>query len=144
MRRGRGLTATLLAGAFALVLLGSGMSVADAAARPATTIPCSEKKLDSAVKKGGTIDFGAACTITITKTITIGKSANVTIQGDGFQVELAGNTAVRLFVVSGGTLSISGIELANGKATGSTGTNGAWGTSGTGGSQGAAGAPGTE
>lgn len=45
------------------------------------------------------MQFGVACSLTLTKTVKLAKSRDVTIEGNGFQVELSGGTAVQLFSV---------------------------------------------
>ena len=74
---GRNRMRTVLAGAFGVVLVCSSASAAGASARAFAPLACSQSKLDKAVKAGGTYDFGAACTITITKTMTVGSGDDV-------------------------------------------------------------------
>ncbi len=126
-----------------LILLGVGAASAPAWAGGGTTTitTCTQKAFDKAVKKTGTVQFGLACSLTLTKTVKFAKSKNVTIEGNGFQVKISGGETVQLFSVSGGALSISGIELEEGAAIGAAGTNGVARTSGTTG--GTPGTPGT-
>lgn len=80
---------------------------------------------------GDTITFAAGLTGTITLTsgqLTIDR--DLTIQGPGANaLTVSGNNAGRVFQVNAGTVSISGLTIANGHVTG--GAGGAIGNSGT-------------
>jgi hypothetical protein len=72
---------------------------------------------------GDTIDFAANLTGTITLTtaeLVVGK--NLTISGPGLSVlTVSGNNASRVFNITGGIVSISGLTIANGHSTSANG-----------------------
>ncbi len=62
-----------------------------------------------------TISFQAGLTGTITLASTLTIAENLTIQGPGANViTVSGNNAVQVFNVTGGTITISGLTIANG------------------------------
>src|SRR5579863_6307331 len=105
--------------------------------------PCTFTTFRTDVLAGGTVTFGAACTLTLTSPITIGSTLTVNITSGGFSVTLSGGSTNQLFLVKGGHLNITGLSLENGRVTGKSGTTGGVGTGGSTGSNGAAGARGT-
>jgi hypothetical protein len=127
------------------VALGGLLTTAGVATAGPTTVACTQSAFDAAVKAGGTVVFGANCTITLTKTVNIPASLTVSIESGGNTVDLSGDDSVRLFSVAGGSLTISGITLSQGVVTGKTGkggSNGADGVTGANGAPGSSSSPG--
>ena len=109
-----------------------------ASAGPATVISvCTLANFEAAVAAGGTVTFATNCSLTLTNTVKVPSSLNLTINGGGFTVSLSGDTSVQLFSVKGGTLAITGITLGQGTSRGATGKDGMAGASGTTGANGA-------
>ncbi|MFI5414737.1 MAG: hypothetical protein ACHQ16_03605, partial [Candidatus Lutacidiplasmatales archaeon] len=105
--------------------------------------PCTFTTFKSDVLAGGTVQFGAACTMTMTSAITIPSTLTVNITAPGVAVTLSGANANQLFIVNGGHLNITGISLDNARITAKAGIAGTTGTAGTSGSNGVAGPSGT-
>lgn len=83
--------------------------------------------------------FDRAGTIHLSRALPV-INQNLTINGPGAdKLTIDGNNLYRGFQVDGGSVSISGLTIANGKAVGSNGTNGEDGVAGGGGGGGAAG-----
>jgi len=79
--------------------------------------PSNQAMLEAAIGAagpGGTMLFSCDASITLSSTIAL---ADVSLDGNGFDVTLDGNHAVRIFTVSG-TVSLTGLNLVNG-STGS-------------------------
>jgi len=75
--------------------------------------PADQSGLEAAIGAagpGGTMLFSCDTSITLTSTIAL---ADVTLDGNGFDVTIDGNHAVRIFNVSG-TVSLTGLHLTNG------------------------------
>ncbi|HYO88892.1 MAG TPA: hypothetical protein VER79_09595, partial [Candidatus Limnocylindrales bacterium] len=73
---------------------------------------------------GSTITFGVSGTITLTSGV-IGINKNLTINGPGAAaLTISGNGASRIFDVYGSTLTISGLRLTQGRASGPGGEDG--------------------
>ncbi len=110
----------------------------------ATTISaCSFAKLASAVGKGGVVKFGVNCPdLVFTKTLAVTGSLTVDLEANGHQVVLDGGGRLRLFEVTGGTLTINGMTLQDGLAAGKAGTQGRDGLAGSPGANGSDGAGG--
>ncbi|MCO5176884.1 MAG: hypothetical protein M9890_07955, partial [Thermomicrobiales bacterium] len=75
--------------------------------------PSNQAMLEAAIGAagpGGTMLFSCNTSITLTSTIAL---ADVTLDGNGFDVTLDGNDAVRIFTVSG-TVSLIGLHLTHG------------------------------
>lgn len=103
----------------------------------ATIGTCSEAALAKAVSKGGTVTFGLSCSDhKFTTPIAIPFSLRVTITSAGHTVLLGGQAKTQLFVVTGGILTLKGLTLEDGKASGRTGSNGKAGGAGAPGSAG--------
>jgi len=116
------------------------------------TSPCTFSTFETDVLAGGTVVFGASCTLLFPSAITIPSSLSVTIGSGGFAVTLSGDGSTQLFIVNGGQLNITSITLYGGYASGtnagtagdgSNGANGATGASGPAGGVGSAGGAGT-
>ncbi|HYK93257.1 MAG TPA: hypothetical protein VEY07_04350, partial [Thermoplasmata archaeon] len=105
--------------------------------------PCTFTTFQSDVLAGGTVTFGAACSLTMTSAITIPSTLTVNITSGGFTVSLSGGSSNQLFIVKGGHLNITGITLQNGRATGTAGLAGTAGTIGAAGTNGVTGTSGT-
>src|SRR4051794_11419678 len=123
-----------------------GLLGLSAPAQATTTISsCTDAALRSAVAAGGTVLFGVDCTdLQLSKQLTIPAGLQVDLRANGHQAVLDGRNAVRHFVVDG-TLSITGLKLENGRATGAAGAPGQAGVpaaTGTGGAGKAGGAGG--
>jgi hypothetical protein len=126
------------------------------AAQAATKVSkCTEAALKSAITKakGGPVDFAVPCVasndtwVTFTTPLSVGAKSSVDIQANGNEVQFNGGygvTPTQLFLVNGGTLGLSGIDLeyaaAEGKA-GGAGTTGKAGTDGANGANGDDGGP---
>jgi hypothetical protein len=73
---------------------------------------------------GGEITFSTTGTITLSSQIIIDKALTITGPGVG-SLTISGGTSTRIFVLnSGADLTINGVTLANGRATGSNGDTG--------------------
>ncbi|HYA45571.1 MAG TPA: hypothetical protein VED59_08185, partial [Acidimicrobiales bacterium] len=115
--------------------------------RDATLRACTFGALESAVAKGGTVEFDCSSTIAFAEPITVKAGQVVTLDGAGRSVVLDGQSSTRLFVLSeaqgktaGASLTLIDLTLQNAKFTGAA----AWkATAGTAGSNGAAGTDGT-
>ncbi|MCO5176874.1 MAG: hypothetical protein M9890_07905 [Thermomicrobiales bacterium] len=84
-----------------------------AAASTIPVCPTDQAALEAAIASagsGGTVLFTCDTALTLTSTIAL---ADVTLDGNGFDVTLDGNDAVRIFTVSG-TVSLAGLKLVNG------------------------------
>jgi len=82
-----------------------------------------EANLLAAVAQGGWVGMGFNGTLTLTNTVTI--TNNVILDGSGVAATIGGGNAVRLFyVVSGASLTISNLTLANGNCLVTTGPAG--------------------
>ena len=119
-------------------------SSAPASAEPAgqnfSSCP-TEAQLESAVAAHGTITFELSCTVAFSSAIAVG-SGTTDIEGDGFSVTFTGGGSTRFFTQSGGNLTLGGVALEGGLATGASGANGSGGSEGSVGPAGGAGQPG--
>jgi hypothetical protein len=119
----------------------------DPALLPAALQSCAFSALKSAVAAGGTIDYGQDCSVTFTASLTVPTGRTVKIEANGHSVTFNGNYKVRLFQVTGGSLTIGGIGLIQaevstaGGAAGGSGGNGTSGSTGANGASGAMGPP---
>src|SRR5690348_14659924 len=80
---------------------------------------CAFTALKNAVAAGGTIDYGVNCSsppVTFASTIGVPSGRTADIEANGHTVTFDGGSKVRLFQVTGGTLTIGGIQLANAAA----------------------------
>ena len=126
----RGATPLVAAATLVLVVAGSVTAVARPAAADTIVSNCSEAAFDTAVAGGGTVLFGADCTLTLTKPVTIRPGLIVDVEAGNHQVVLDGATKTRHFIVSGGSLTLSGLILRNGQVLGASGVAGAAGPAG--------------
>jgi hypothetical protein len=137
--------AAVLAVPLALALLTAGISRASG---PTTITSCSYPNLNAAVQQGGSIilDCGSqAATISFPAPITVAAGNSVAITTtSGRNVTFDGGGKNQLFVVNGGTLSLSNVTLADGLAQGTAGTAGLTGGNGTPGTFGTTGDNGAE
>ena len=115
------------------VTTGPAAFAADGAPTVATVLAsCRFSALQSAVAAGGTIDYGQDCSsVTFTAALTVPTGLTVTIEADGHSVTFNGNYMVRLFVVTGGTLTIGDISLIQARASTANGAAGGNGGNGT-------------
>ena len=71
------------------------------------------------------VRFGVNCPdLVFTKTLAVTGSLTVDLEANGHQVILDGGGRLRLFEVTGGTLTIKGMTLQDGLAAGKAGTQG--------------------
>lgn len=63
-----------------------------------TTCP-SATQFKAAARHGGTIDFGVNCSITLTAPITLKTGTTLTIEGNGYTVDLSGGGSAQLFKI---------------------------------------------
>jgi hypothetical protein len=112
--------ASPLVNAFALVglALATPVPLANAAGTvgTGTGASCTESAFDTALGGGGAVTFNCGGPATITFTATKGITVATTISG-GTGITLDGGGAVRLFNVTGGSLALDHITLANGHDT---------------------------
>jgi len=113
----------------------AGLPTADAvtpASRMNTTLSsCRETDLAAAVAAGGTVTFGTDCSDLLFSTpITVPTGNSATIDSNGHTVVLDGAARSRLFVLTGGSLTLSGLTLTNGASTGTPGSDGSPGQPG--------------
>ena len=114
------LKSTLLRATWVLCMAASGQAMAAGTVGTGTAASCTEAALDSALAGGGVVDFNcgaAAHTIVFTTGKLI--SSPTTING-GNLIILDGSGAVRHFWVNtnGANLTLDGLTLINGNATG--------------------------
>jgi hypothetical protein len=135
---------------FALATALWGPAVLAATGGPAVAkvlTSCSFTALKNAVAAGGTVDYGVNCgspPVSFAATITVPGGLTVNIEANGKTVAFDGGNKVRLFEVTGGTLTIGGIALNNaGVATGN-GMAGSLGAAGADDTTGATGGNGTD
>ena len=101
---------------------------------------CSESSFRQAVLAGGVVTFATDCPdLVLTRSIAIKAGLVVDIEAGGHTVALDGANAVRHFVVSGGSLSITGVTLENGRMTSADAPAASDGDSGTAGADGSGG-----
>lgn len=97
-----------------LVLLAVAVPASPAHAGDVVMV-CDEAHLRAALAGGGTVTFACSGVITLSSTITI--EADTMIDGNGQEVIISGNNAVRVFWVDWGvTLNLLGLVVANGNA----------------------------
>ncbi len=97
-----------------------------ALARPAgaaTTVACSETAIQSALDAGGNYTFAGSCTLSLQSPLTMA-GGTVTLDANANAVTLDGGNAIQLLSVSAGSLTLTGITLIGGQATGSNGVDG--------------------
>ena len=145
--RARPLRGVFLAGPLALgaaVLWGpSALAATGGPAVVKVLTSCGFTALKNAVAAGGTVDYGVngqSPPVSFTSTITVPAGLSVNIEANGHTVSFDGGLKVRLFVVTGGQLTIGGISLVNAEVltvAGSAGGNGGAGTTGASGATGA-------
>ena len=134
---------TLVAAVGAITLSVAGIPALTSPAGAAGTLTdCTDGTLRAAVAAGGAVQFGVDCTnLVLSSSITIPSGLIVSIEANGHDVQISGGDATRHFVVDGGSLTLVGVTLRNGRmtagsvATGLPGTTGADGDFGTGGGQ---------
>ena len=109
-----------------LLVLVAGLAVGASAAQADTTLmSCTPADFESAVAAGGTVTFAVDCPSLVPSKVTSVPSGKVLdIEGNGHMVALSGNGQRRLFNVSGGQLTVRGVTLRSGFATGASGTPG--------------------
>ena len=79
---------------------------------------CNEAALRSAMAGGAKVTF--ACDGTITLTCTITNTEETALDGNGHNITISGNHAVRVFVVgTNGTLTLNHLKIVNGATVGS-------------------------
>src|SRR5579875_3259732 len=126
MRARRGLSGTVITG----VVLALGAVPAQGATSAGQLTSCTFSALKQAVAQGGTIDYEQNCTdVQFASTLAIASGHTVDIEANGYTVVFDGQNARRLFTVSGGTLTITGVTLENGRVTGKNGAAGKNGAS---------------
>jgi hypothetical protein len=121
-------------------------------ALPTVAATCNQSKLQPDIDHGGTLEFHGACTLQLTKTLTVPANDHVVIDGNGFKVAIEGidsssrlfakDGAVPVFSVKGG-LTIERLTVEHGEALGTDGTVGTAGADGTAGAAGTAGTAGS-
>ena len=101
-----------------------------AGARAATTLgSCTDAAFRQAVAAGGIVLFGVDCpNLVLVRPVAVPAGLSVDIRANGHVAILDGGSAVRHFVVTGGTLSITGLTLRNGRAAGASGADGLGGS----------------
>src|SRR3954454_6483488 len=110
----------------ALTFAAAGVGVdAHTAVASTTLTSCGSTRFASAVANGGTVTFGVDCTdLVLKKTVVVGAGATLDIEGNGHTVVLDGASTRRLFLVAGGTLTVNGVTLENGRVFGANGAAG--------------------
>lgn len=100
-----------IVGAAALILL------LPSAARSGGVVPiCTEANLRAAMAGGGPVTFACDGTIALASTIT--NTVNTTLDGNGHNVSISGEDAVRVFLVAtNSTFTLKNLKLINGRAT---------------------------
>lgn len=91
----------------------------------AATVACSQQGLKAAVASGGTFTFAADCTLGVTAPLRITVGHVLDVSASGHRVVLDGRGRSRLFIVSGGTLTLRGLQLTGGRIEGAVGKAGA-------------------
>jgi hypothetical protein len=113
----------------AAALLCAGVLVAlPAGGRASVVSTCTEARLRAAVAGGGIVRFTVDCpSLVLTHAIAIPAGLDVDIRANGHDVVLDGGNQVRHFLVTGGTMSITGLTLRNGQVVGAPGVAGGGG-----------------
>ena len=89
----------------------------------ATLSNCDEASLRQAMSSGGTITFACDGTIALSTMLLVDR--DTVLDGNGRQVTISGNGAVRVFEVDRGIrFTLRGLTIANGAVIGTNGTNG--------------------
>ncbi len=105
------LAATLAASA---LILGGSYGPAHAA----TSVACSATDLQTAASAGGDYVFAANCSLTLSSPITV-SGQTFSLDANGYSVTLDGNHTSQLFSIgSGSTVTLTGLTLQNGSASG--------------------------
>src|SRR5436190_2529345 len=126
-----------------LIVAGLAIGAAAPAGAGATTITtCDQPTLRTAVRNGGSYDFGIDCSLTLTSTLVVPADKSVVLNANGHSVSLDGGNAVRHFTVRG-TLELDGMTLQDGLASGAAAPNASPGDNGTDGAGGSGGSDGT-
>jgi hypothetical protein len=129
--------------AVAGLLGGARRAHADGSATP---LACSVSALQSALSAGGSYAFSGGCTITSVPA-TLTSSSTTSIDANGNSVQIYANessdttTWHRVFDVTGGSLTLTGVQVIGGRFKGPDGAPGTPGTAGTVGAAGTSGAP---
>jgi hypothetical protein len=102
----------------------AGIMLLSALVSPAATLSnCDEASLRQGISNGGTITFECDGTITLSATLVVER--DTVLDGDGRQVMISGNDAVRVFEVNPGVrFSLRGLTIANGAVIGTNGVAG--------------------
>ncbi len=106
--------------AIAVTLVSIGCAIGPPAARAAGTVgngtagSCTEGALNTALTGGGSVTFDCGGPATITFSATKSIATATTITGNATGVTLSGGGAVRLFNVTGGSLTFDQISLVDG------------------------------
>lgn len=104
-----------------------GATAATTAVAHAASAPCSQKSLQTALNAGGRYAFNTSCTLDLTKTLKVPAGRKVTLDANGHQVTINGESPafppkfsfLPVFVVSG-SLELDGLTVAHGTALGTT------------------------
>jgi hypothetical protein len=136
-RRQRLVAAAMVALGMLLAAALPGAVDAPADAAPIATAPCSQSGLQTALDRGGDLDFKASCTLNLTKVLSVPAGVSVNLDGNGHAVTLnGGNGAFHprdvftpVLAVSG-KLGLANLTLAHGGVYGATGLDGSDGADG--------------
>ena len=110
-----------------------------------TLTTCTDAALQEAVAAGGTVLFGVDCpSLQLTRPLAVGPGLTVTLDANGHTVVLDAHQIGRHADVTGGSLTILGVELRNGLVTGRSGSAAASGHPGDPGDPGTAGSWGSD
>ena len=94
----------------------------------ATLLDCTEAGLQAVIAPNGssTVEYGRSCNdVVFAVPIVVGVGATVDIEANGNIVTFDGQTLTRLFQVSGGSLTLGGLTLTQGRAQAVDGADGA-------------------
>src|SRR4051794_2563139 len=107
------------------LVTGAGFAMTATPAGAVTTIAsCTATSYANAVAHGGIVKFGVNCSLTPSATIVVASGKTLDLEGNGHAVTISGGDARRLFAVSGGNLTVRGINLVHGRALGNSGSAG--------------------
>ena len=91
---------------------------------PTMITSCSQSAVEAGISQGGTVEFAQNCEVELSSTLSL-KNLNVDLQANGHTVVLNGEDAVRIMSISGGNVTIGGIDFFHGEVAGTPGAAGA-------------------
>src|ERR1700733_9855789 len=107
----------------AVAAVTAGSAVPALASGPTMITSCTESAVQAAIAHGGTVDFAQNCQVLLSSTLTLTK-LDLDLEANGHSVQFNGQGTVRVMSISGGNVTLGGLELVNGAVTGAAGAAG--------------------